>query len=862
MSLIRGGQSIEHLRTIFVPYTGATADVDLGSRALITTTVKADGSGGLLLENSTGGDVLLVGAGGGVNATAYGGWNFDSATANTIAGFGASKTLVTLSTTVYPNLTELSYLKGVTSSVQDQLNSKAPSSAVDNLVPYTGAVTSVDLGNQSLYSVAQLGLYDPTFAGNAYISVDSNIFSFINYSSAPADIKINTARLYDNTNASHGNITLDANQYTFNDYANFPATINVAEIRPYDQNAFGYGTIQLNNGAYFLLDAGGGTAHIYAGIGNFDEGLNVSTISGLFLNTDFNNNRLGIGLGVPQSTVHQHIASASANYLQITNSTTSSGAADGFRVGISSTGVAEIRQYENSDVQFYTNNTLRFTITTAQFTGTLPFRGQDGTAAAPAYSFSADTNTGIYRSAADTMNFAVNGTNVLGIQTSSVSSSVRYLNIDGSAASPSYSFGTGLNMGMYRIGTNILGVSTASTERQRWDASGNTVIGGTTASARLHAISTTEQLRIGYDASNYYSTTVGISGGVTFNAVGTGAAFAFSDKVSDITADTTTAVTNYQTIAGSSYSELDWQPAASTTGVRFAQVAYARHSTANSITGVGHLGGVLGYATKSNATGTDELLIGVEGRVGATTGAVTTAAAVTATFDTNTENAGTIAVGIGFYLPTQADDGHITSKFFAFNPNANYITRTAGIIETSNGDQQVIPRDRAAVVTGRYYPQAGITALFANTVITRNVMWAVPFVCPTKTTWTKMGATVGTAVASSVLRFGIYKDVNGVPSTLILDAGTVSSATIGEKEVTISQSLDAGIYWLVVAMQGGASDGNITWASVNSWETMGMTSATAQDGTYFIAAAGALPSSFGTGTYGGGGFAPHIWMRK
>lgn len=82
-----------------VPYTGATANVDLGTFDLITDTITSKTSGGLILENASGGDVLHIGNGGGVNATAFGGWNFDAATANTLAYFGASKTLssVTLS---------------------------------------------------------------------------------------------------------------------------------------------------------------------------------------------------------------------------------------------------------------------------------------------------------------------------------------------------------------------------------------------------------------------------------------------------------------------------------------------------------------------------------------------------------------------------------------------------------------------------------------------------------------------------------------------------------------------------------------------------------------------------------------------
>ena len=50
-----------------------------------------------------------------------------TATISTIAGFDASKNLVSLSTATYPSLTELSYVKGVTSAIQTQLNAKLTS---------------------------------------------------------------------------------------------------------------------------------------------------------------------------------------------------------------------------------------------------------------------------------------------------------------------------------------------------------------------------------------------------------------------------------------------------------------------------------------------------------------------------------------------------------------------------------------------------------------------------------------------------------------------------------------------------------------------------------------------------------------
>jgi hypothetical protein len=56
-------------------------------------------------------------------------------------------------------------------------------------------------------------------------------------------------------------------------------------------------------------------------------------------------------------------------------------------------------------------------------------------------------------------------------------------------------------------------------------------IGTANPSAKLHTVSTTEQLRLGYNASNYMSATVSSAGAVTLDAVGASAGFAFGDPV-------------------------------------------------------------------------------------------------------------------------------------------------------------------------------------------------------------------------------------------------------------------------------------------------------------------------------------------
>ncbi len=56
-------------------------------------------------------------------------------------------------------------------------------------------------------------------------------------------------------------------------------------------------------------------------------------------------------------------------------------------------------------------------------------------------------------------------------------------------------------------------------------------VGTVATSARVQILATTEQLRLNYDVSNYFSTTIGSTGGVTFDAVGAGAGFTFSDSI-------------------------------------------------------------------------------------------------------------------------------------------------------------------------------------------------------------------------------------------------------------------------------------------------------------------------------------------
>lgn len=64
-------------------------------------------------------------------------------------------------------------------------------------------------------------------------------------------------------------------------------------------------------------------------------------------------------------------------------------------------------------------------------------------------------------------------------------------------------------------------------------------IGTNSPSTLIHGVATTEQLRLGYDTSNYLSITVDSTGNPTFNAIGTTPIIKFSDAIA-VTADSTT----------------------------------------------------------------------------------------------------------------------------------------------------------------------------------------------------------------------------------------------------------------------------------------------------------------------------------
>jgi hypothetical protein len=154
------------------------------------------------------------------------------------------------------------------------------------------------------------------------------------------------------------------------------------------------------------------------------------------------------------------------------------------------------------------------------------------------------------------------------------------------------------------------------------------------------------------------------------------------------------------------------------------------------------------------------------------------------------------------------------------------------------------------MVSGRYYGfqhiggPLGVTNTNAN-----NRMIAQPFYVEKTVTFDRYAIEVTTAVASSSIKLLIYSDSNGLPNSLVLNAGTVDSSTTGTKELTISQSLTGGqVYWLVLV-----SNSNPQVRAINTANAMLIAPTTfnpaANYGSYYADSTGSYttpPSTFPT----------------
>ena len=142
----------------------------------------------------------------------------------------------------------------------------------------------------------------------------------------------------------------------------------------------------------------------------------------------------------------------------------------------------------------------------------------DGSAAAPAYSFTSDTDTGIFRATTDTLALAAGGTSRLEISSSSILSNLRIIAPAGSNSSPSYIFAGSPTTGIYSPGANQLAITTDGTARATVSSTGTVTLTGDVAfsntkvtalktatfNSQVNLVSTSGTINIDWTAAQNY----------------------------------------------------------------------------------------------------------------------------------------------------------------------------------------------------------------------------------------------------------------------------------------------------------------------------------------------------------------------
>ena len=325
------------------------------------------------------------------------------------------------------------------------------------------------------------------------------------------------------------------------------------------------------------------------------------------------------------------------------------------------------------------------------------------------------------------------------------------------------------------------------------------------------------------------------------------------------------ASTNTTTAGTSAQNTIDVavQPTANSVQVTFGlrtQVTY--NSSKN--TGVG------GYATASQdvvntqGTGTHDKIVGKLTQLNMTGGNVNSAVGLEseiASLGAST-TVGSYAAFLVPNLSGVANIGNVTNFYSFACQHVNSASLNMG--RTLNGQLlELTPDYHPGLAVGRYY-SAPYTTISTFTISTGTVYF-VPVFVPARTTLTKLGFTVTTALASSSARLAIYDSVAGVPQNLVIDAGTVSTTTTGDKEITISKSLEAGCYFLAAQFDHaitvnvhdtGATRVSQYGAPASNTSAAGHTNL----GTLAYAFA-AFPTTAGSLTYTAAQIEPHLWFR-
>jgi len=270
-----------------------------------------------------------------------------------------SKSIVSAPVATYPSLTELTYLKGVTSDIQTQINLKAPlanptfTGTVTIPTPFTLGATSVTTTGTRLNYLASAGGTTGTTSTNLVFSTSPTLVTPVLGVASATSMNVGGGTLNGVVNAlSTTDITLASTAHALTIGGASSSTNLVG-----GEYSTGVGLQARNNGAIgvlFLNPLGGDTrvgAAAPAGASNFTL-FHVGTGTGDYAEISGRNGAGAAADGLLHRTFGTSWTTSGSNFQDGGASMTGTNLSGGYSIGTQA----------SADLRFYSNNTLRTTI--------------------------------------------------------------------------------------------------------------------------------------------------------------------------------------------------------------------------------------------------------------------------------------------------------------------------------------------------------------------------------------------------------------------------------------------------------------------------------------------------------------------